>query len=123
MVCECNICEARGEIVESTDMVCLPCFRELRDKYDRQNWVPVSERLPERAKDRRSSDWVVVTDGKEWTIAVYDHKYQAWRKDHSPYDLCMGPVTHWKPISLPEPEPKVEQKKPAPAASGVENNQ
>jgi hypothetical protein len=64
-------------------------------------WIPVSERLPAERHGNHHSEWVVATDGKDWTIAEYNRAHGSWLKDHSPHDLDMGPVTHWKPIILP----------------------
>ncbi|KKN74464.1 hypothetical protein LCGC14_0390840 [marine sediment metagenome] len=63
-------------------------------------WIPVSERLPEQ-KNSYCSAWVVARDKRTWTIAQYNYEYARWEKDHSPYDLSMEAITHWKPIILP----------------------
>lgn len=65
-------------------------------------WIPVSERLPAQVEHSHCSGWVVATDKKEWTIAQFNYEYDRWEKDHSPFDLYMNAITHWKPIILPE---------------------
>ena len=65
--------------------------------YDHR-WRAVSVELPNKIGHLYCSEWVVATDGEKWTIARYNYEYTQWQKDHSPYDLNMKPVTHWKPI-------------------------
>lgn len=68
-----------------------------------QEWVPISDHLPAQEKNSYRSKCVVVTDGFQWTIAQYDYRYARWHKDHCPYDLDMGIVTHWMAVVLPKP--------------------
>lgn len=77
-------------------------IKELEATLEQHRWIPASERLPCQDKISSCSPWVIITDGENWTIAVYDYEYNCWQSDHSPYDLEMEDITHWKPIVLPK---------------------
>lgn len=63
-------------------------------------WKKASIELPDKLNCSYYSDWVVVSDGKQWTIAHYDYNYRYWQKDHSPYDLNMDAIIYWMKIDL-----------------------
>ena len=78
-------------------------IEQLQAELDKHRWISVKERPP-KVKHRNHSDFHIVSDGKEWTIASYHFPYERWETSNSPHDLGMEAITHWKPIILPEGE-------------------
>lgn len=91
--CDRQLNEAEDKIIEQTERI-----KELEAELEKHRWIPTSERLPEKKDNSFCSAWVVAMDKKTWTIAQYNYEYAHWDKDHSPYDLGMEVITHWKPI-------------------------
>ena len=65
----------------------------LRELEEKQRWIPVTERLPERGQE------VLVYDGGVLKPEV--HSYSFWHQDFSSWSR----ITHWLP--LPEPPKEV----------------
>ncbi len=76
---------------------------ELATAKKEHRWIPVGE-LPPRDKSYHHSKWYVLTDGKDWTIGYYDFPFKRWSKGHSPFDLPMAAITHYRSPTLPEGE-------------------
>ena len=74
---------------------------QLAAEQEKRRWRPVEE-LPPRSKSYHHSKWYILTDGTDWTIGYYDFPFATWSTGHSPFDLSMDAVTHWRPIYLPE---------------------
>lgn len=65
-------------------------------------WVSVTDRLPDFPPPYLKSDFMPVTDGKSKTWACYDRELGQWELMNSPYDLAMGPITHFLEVTIPE---------------------
>ncbi len=78
---------------------------QLQAELEKYRWIPVSERLPEKANKRPGfrfgpSIEVWITDSEFVDKGQYDYEYKTWR-----YGIyCMKKPTHWKLIILPEQE-------------------
>ena len=74
---------------------------ELATAKEENRWIPVGE-LPPRSKSYHHSLWYVLTDGKDWTIGYYDFPFETWSTGHSPFDLSMAAITHYRSPTLLE---------------------
>lgn len=79
-------------------------IQELEEKLKALDWIPVSERLPERSKNYHHSVFCIVTDGKLWTKGYYDFPFNRWGYLESMTIHEMGDITHFQNITLPEGE-------------------
>ncbi len=74
---------------------------KLKDELEVHRWIPVGERLPEERNDPapyRSEDVLVHSEGVV-RRAFYLTRRKCWTYYHA---AQQAPVTHWKPIILPE---------------------
>ena len=61
-------------------------------------WIKCCDRLP-----RKDEDVGFTYDGKEIYDGVYyDHTHERWEK-LAEYEIPVEGITHWMPLSLPEP--------------------
>ena len=73
----------------------------LKSELETHRWIPVSERLPEEREDKvpyRSEDVLIHCRGVV-RRAFYMTRRKCWTFYHAGEEL---PITHWKPITLPE---------------------
>ncbi len=67
------------------------------------SWIKVTpETMPKQIETYDESDFVIITDGKSWTVATWHFPYGRWKKYNSPHDLNLADIIKWKPITLPE---------------------
>ena len=61
-----------------------------------QEWIPVTERLPEKGQE------VLVFDTREnWTGFAWLRPDETWTALGLDFPLDLGEVTHWKPMPQP----------------------
>lgn len=67
---------------------------------EKQRWIPVSERLPEKQSEGECTDDVLTISSSGYTTAYYDYADECW------VSMFTAEVTHWMP--LPQP-PEVQE--------------
>ena len=97
---DCVILQAADAIEELSKKRDTACWGCKCNKIERNEWIPITERLPDSDED------MLVTDGDACAVGYYRPDANAWdscefgwiENRPDPFPQGLGTVTHWMPL-------------------------
>ena len=106
---------AQKDNINDKEALAFSAGMKMADTY--QNWIPVSERLPEKKKGPFSEDVMIYFkawdyycgDWEGFRLCSYNHEEQEWFTDYGRMPATWN-VTHWRELIPPGTPPNMSDK-------------